>query len=263
MLKARCLAMTVPPLASFVVAATMLEAALSIWKVPAYLMPPPSAVFAALIRDAAELSRAALQTGWAALCGLGLSAVLGSAIAILLSLHPWIRRAFYPYAVFFQTVPVVAIAPMLVVWFGYGTQAVTAAAFIVSVFPIIANVLSGLLSTDPALRDLFRIYRASRAATMFKLAIPSALPYFLTGLRIASGLAVIGAIVGEFVADTYQAGGGIGTAVEVAIKEQKTDKVFAAVAMASVLGLLFFSAVNLASRVAMRRWHVAETKESL
>jgi NitT/TauT family transport system permease protein len=261
MMKASALASVVPPLVSLLLIGLSLELVLSATAVPTYLLPRPSVVLSALADNAGELSRATLQTALAALSGLALSALLGSSIALALSLHPWIRRAFYPYAVFFQTVPVVAIAPMLVIWFGYGIRAITAAAFIVSVFPIIANTLSGLLSTDPALCDLFRIYRAGRFATLFKLRLPSAIPYFLTGLRIASGLAVIGAIVGEFVADTYQEGGGIGTAIEVAIKEQKTDKVFAAVLMASLLGLGFFALVNLASFISMRHWHVAETKE--
>ncbi len=171
------------------------------------------------------------------------------------------RRAFYPYAVFFQTVPIIAIAPLLVIWFGYGLKTIIAVSFIVSVFPIVANTLSGLLSTDPALRDLFRLHQAGTLTTLVKLRIPAALPQFLTGLRIASGLAVIGAIVGEFVADDYKDGGGIGTVVMVSIKEFKIDKVFAAVLMASLLGLVFFALVNVIGRFTMRRWHIAETRE--
>ena len=241
--------------------AASLEILLRTSDVPAYLLPPPSAVGQALLRYGSELTRSTLQTAIAATSGLLASAVIGGLSAVLLSAHPWIRRAFYPYAVFFQTVPIIAIAPMLVIWFGYGLKAIIAAAFIVSVFPIIANTLTGLLSTDPALRDLFRIYRASPLTTLLKLRIPSAVPHFLTGLRIASGLAVIGAIVGEFVADTFQDGGGIGTAVEIAIKEQKTDKVFAAVLMASLLGLGFFAVVNGLSQWALRRWRIAEISE--
>lgn len=171
------------------------------------------------------------------------------------------RRAFYPYAVFFQTVPIIAIAPLLVIWFGYGLKTIIAVSFIVSVFPIIANTLSGLLSTDPSLRDLFRLHGAGTLTTLVKLRIPGALPSFLTGLRIASGLAVIGAIVGEFVADDYRQGGGIGTVVMVAIKELRTDKVFAAVLMASLLGLLFFALVNFLGYLSHRLWHIAETRE--
>lgn len=250
-----------PPFLSFVLITASLEWVLRSADIPEYLLPHPSSVFLALLQNGAELSSAALQTALAASSGLLASALMGALIAILLCTHPWVRRAFYPYAVFFQTVPIIAIAPMLVIWFGYGLKAVIASAFIVSVFPIIANTLSGLLSTDPALRDLFQLYRASRTKTLLKLRIPSAVPAFLTGLRIASGLAVIGAIVGEFVADTYQNGGGIGTAVVIAIKEQKTDKVFAAVLMASLLGLIFFALVNLLSHLAMRRWRMGEIRE--
>lgn len=260
-MKSGPLAVWLPPLLSLGFIMGTLEILLGAFAVPAYLLPRPSAVLIALYQNSADLARATLQTSLAATLGLLASAVLGSLAAILLCSHPWIRRAFYPYAVFFQTVPIVAIAPMLVIWFGYGLNAIIASAFIVSVFPIIANTLTGLLSTDPALRDLFHIYRAGRLTTLLKLRIPGALPHFLTGLRIASGLAVIGAIVGEFVADTYQNGGGIGTAVVIAIKEQKTDKVFAAVLMASLLGLSFFALVNLFSQLAMRRWHIAEMRE--
>lgn len=261
-MKRPALEVWLPPVISLLLITTFLEGWLALTQVPAYLMPRPSAVIAALIASGPELLRSALQTALTASAGLLASAVLGGLAAVLLCVHPWIRRAFYPYAVFFQTVPIVAIAPMLVIWFGFGPRAVMASAFIVSVFPIIANTLSGLLSADPALRDLFRIYRAGRLTTLLKLQIPGALPHFLTGLRIASGLAVIGAIVGEFVADTWENGGGIGTAVMIAIKEQMTAKVFAAVLMASLLGLLFFALVNALSRAAMHRWRLGEMSES-
>ena len=109
------------------------------------------------------------------------------------------QRAFYPYAVFFQTVPIIAIAPLLVIWFGYGMQTVIASAFVVSIFPVIANTLTGILSTDPALARSVPALRGLTRVTLFKLRFPAALPQILTGLRVAAGLAVIGAIVGEFI----------------------------------------------------------------
>jgi NitT/TauT family transport system permease protein len=130
---------------------------------------------------------------------------------------------------------------------------VVASAFIVSIFPVIANTLNGLLSTDPALRDLFRLCGASPSATLWKLRFPAALPQILTGLRIAGGLAVIGAIVGEFIG-----GQGLGSVVDVARTQQRTDKVFAAVLLASLLGLALFGFINLLSYVALRRWHASE-----
>src|SRR5579863_7589937 len=167
--------------------------------VPSYLVPAPSAVLRALIDSRDELAAAMAKTSAAAVIGFVLSTLTGVAIAVLLSSSRAIQRSFYPYAVFFQTVPIIAIAPLLVIWFGYGTRTVVASAFVVSIFPVIANTLSGILSTEPALRDLFRLYGASTFVTLWKLRFPAALPQILTGLRVASGLAVIGAIVGEFI----------------------------------------------------------------
>lgn len=216
--------------------------------VPSYLLPTPGAAFRAMIDSRVELGQAMLKTSESAIAGFVLSAIIGIAIAVLLSSWRWVRKAFYPYAVFFQTVPIIAIAPLLVIWFGYGMRTVVASAFVVSIFPVIANTLTGILSTDLALRELFRLYRASRWDTIVKLRFPAALPQILTGLRISSGLAVIGAIVGEFIG-----GQGIGSVVDVARTQQRVDKVFAAVLMASLLGLVLFGAINLISAVTLRR----------
>jgi NitT/TauT family transport system permease protein len=218
-----------------------------------YLLPAPSAVFRAMIDGRPELLRALVATSAAAVTGFAMSAVTGIAIAVLLSSSRFVERAFYPYAVFFQTVPLIAIAPLLVIWFGYGLQTVIASAFIASVFPVIANTLTGILSTDPALRDLFKLYGAKSLTTLFKLRLPAALPQVFTGLRVSAGLAVIGAIVGEFIG-----GGGLGSVVDIARTQQRIDKVFAAVLLASVLGLALFGLINLISHLALRRWHASE-----
>jgi NitT/TauT family transport system permease protein len=206
-----------------------------------------------LAADRAELTAAFLKTSTGALTGFLLSTLTGIAVAVLLSSSRAIQRSFYPYAVFFQTVPIIAIAPLLVIWFGYGMKTVVASAFVVSIFPVIANTLTGLLSTDPALRDLFRLYGASPAVTLFRLRFPAALPQILTGLRVASGLAVIGAIVGEFIG-----GEGLGSVVDIARTQQRVDKVFAAVLLASVLGLALFGLINLVSSILLRHWHASE-----
>ena len=183
---------------------------------------------------------------------------MGILVAVVLSTSRLVQRALYPYTVFFQTVPIVAVAPLLVIWFGFGLQSVAIAAFIVSVFPVIANTLSGLLATDPALRDLFRLYGAGGPATLVKLRLPAALPQIVTGLRIAAGLAVIGAIVGEFVAARLEGNAGLGVMVMVATKRGQTDLVFAAMLASSVLGLAMFGAVNLVGHLLLRRWHASE-----
>src|SRR5580698_8567288 len=237
----------------FVVLTLALEWLVRAGWIKAFLVPPPSAVFGTIVRDWRELFAALAKTSASALAGFLLSTVAGIAIAVFLSSSRAIQRAFYPYAVFFQTVPIIAIAPLLVIWFGYGTRTVVASAFIVSIFPVIANALSGILSTEPALRDLFRLYGASTFVTLWKLRFPAALPQILTGLRVASGLAVIGAIVGEFIG-----GGGLGSVVDVARTQQRTDKVFAAVLLASLLGLALFGFINILSRVVLRRWHASE-----
>ena len=242
-----------PALIPLVVVTLALEWLVRDGWIKAYLVPPPSAVLMTIIRDWPELFGALAKTSAAAVAGFALSGIIGIAVAVFLSSSRPIQQAFYPYAVFFQTVPIIAIAPLLVIWFGYGMRTVIASAFIVSIFPVIANTLTGILSTDPALRDLFRLYGASSTATLWKLRFPAALPQVLTGLRIAGGLAVIGAIVGEFIG-----GQGLGSVVDIARTQQRTDKVFAAVLLASVLGLALFGLINLISHVALRRWHASE-----
>jgi NitT/TauT family transport system permease protein len=242
-----------PPLVTFAATTLAAELAIRALDVSPLLLPRPSAVAAAAVRQGATLLPALWITAKSVLIGLALSAASGIAAAVALSTSRWVERALYPYAIFFQIVPIVAIAPLLVIWFGYGPRAVVASAFIVSLFPVIANTLAGLLSVDPDLRDLFRLYGAGRRATLFKLSLPWALPYVLTGLRIAAGLAVIGAIVGEFVG-----GGGLGVVVLEAMRQQRTDLVFAAVLYASALGLALFAVVDRVSGLALRHWHAQE-----
>ena len=242
----------VPPLVPLVVVTLALEWAVMLEWLPRYLVPAPSDVRKALLHSP-DLWRATAETTMASVVGFLASATVGLVIAVALSSARWVQRAFYPYAVFFQTVPIIAIAPLLVIWIGYGMETVIASAFIVSVFPVIANTLSGLLSTDPALRDLFRLYGASPRATLLKLRLPFALPSIMTGLRVAAGLAVIGAIVGEFIT-----GGGLGGLIDVSRTQQRTDKIFAALILAAGLGIALFALINLASRLALRHWHASE-----
>ena len=167
----------------------------------------------------------------------------------MLSLSHWIEKALYPYATFFQTVPIVSIAPLLVIWFGFGLRTVVISAFIVSVFPVLANTFSGLRSTDPALVDLFKLYGASKKDTLFKLKLPFAVPQILTGLKISAGLAMIGAVIGEFIA-----GGGLGGVIDASRTQQRLDKVFAAVLLASFSGVLIVFLLNVIAKYFLKRW---------
>lgn len=219
-----------------------------------YLLPAPSDVLRALAMDADELWRGFLSTALSASVGWFASAVFGFAAALVMSLSDSVRRALMPYAVFFQTVPVIALAPVLVIWFGFGRPTVIASAFIVSIFPVIASTLLGLRSTDALLVELFRSYRARPLTVFWRLRLPAALPAIFGGLRVAAGLAVIGAVVGEFIA-----GGGLGEVIDAARTQQRLDRVFAAVGLSSALGLIMVSTINVVARRCLRPWHESES----
>lgn len=248
----------VPPLLTAIVLTILLEVVVGLGWVAPYLLPSPRSVFEALIENRAELFSAMLSTAGAAVAGLCASTVAGVGLAIAFSLSPLIRAAVFPYAIFFQTVPIVSLAPVLVIWFGFGTPTVIASSFIVSIFPIIASTLLGLQSVDHELIDLFRLYRASRFDILKKLELPFALPQILSGIRIAAGLSVIGAIVGEFVA-----GGGLGSVVDAARTQNRIDKVFATVLISSLMGALLVSTIGFLSRKLIGRWHASEKQRNL
>lgn len=247
-----------PPALVLLVAVVGLEISLRAAHVQRWMMPLPSAVAASLVDDANELFSGLGWTALSAAGGFAASGVLGVALAIALSASQTLRRAFYPYTVFFQTVPIIAIAPMLMFWMHSGPFPVGVCALIVSIFPVIANTLAGLLSTDPALIDLFRLYGASPLAALWKLRLPSALPNILTGLRIAAGLAVIGAVVAEFLVGEIVGKVGLGVIIVDGIHQSHLAKAFAAILLASLLGLAMFGAINLAGWLSLRRWHASE-----
>lgn len=215
--------------------------------VASYLLPSPTQIFQTTVELWPDIYAATLSTANSIAWGLGLSIVSGVTLAVLFFAIPLARRAILPFCIFFQTVPIISIAPLLVIWFGFGQPTVQASAFIVSLFPILANTLTGLQETDPHLKELFRLYRPSPWQLIFKLQIPSAIPYILTGIRISAGLAVIGAIVGEFIA-----GGGLGSLIDAARTQQRVDLVFSGVVMSSVLALLLVFIIEVVSRVLLR-----------
>ncbi|CAA0078897.1 Riboflavin transport system permease protein RibX [Halioglobus japonicus] len=215
--------------------------------VASYLLPSPTQIFQTTVELWPEIYAATLSTANSIAWGLGWSAVSGVTLALLFFAIPIVRRAVLPFCIFFQTVPIISIAPLLVIWFGFGQPTVRASAFIVSIFPILANTLTGLQETDPHLKELFRLYRPSPWQLIFKLQIPSAIPYILTGIKISAGLAVIGAIVGEFIA-----GGGLGSLIDAARTQQRVDLVFSGVVMSSVLALLLVFIIEVVSRVLLR-----------
>lgn len=238
---------TFKPLIPFVFIIAIMEWLSKSGIVPIFLMPAPTQIIQCALDDPESFKKAFLETAGASMIGLFISMIVGLLSALILSYSKNIREMFYPYALFFQTVPIIAIAPILVIWLGYGMPTVIASSFIVSVFPVIANSVMGLLSTDLQLMSLFKMMDATPMQVLFKLRLPFALPQILGGFQIAGGLAVIGAIVGEFIS-----GSGLGGLVDAARNQQRVDRVFAAVLLAALLGILFFSFVSLLNRILLK-----------
>ncbi|HEX7673367.1 MAG TPA: ABC transporter permease [Bdellovibrio sp.] len=212
------------------------------------LIPAPTQIVKTLLELHSDFQNALLETLRNTLAGLFLSIVIGNIIAFLFSLSDLLKRAILPFAVFFQTVPIIAIAPLLVIYFGFGSPTVIASSFIVSIFPIIANTLAGLESATPQQIDLFKIYQATRFQTLWKLKLPNAYPYILSGLKVAIGLSIIGSVAGEFVA-----GGGLGAMIDAARTQQRVDIVFVALLLLSLLGIILIGLLNLTNRLILLR----------
>lgn len=196
------------------------------------LIPPASVIFDTIQENQEAFFSAFWDTARLSFQSLLLSFVLGFTLAIIFSLNDWIKRAIFPLAIFFQTVPIIAIAPLLVIYLGYGPQTIIASAVFVSIFPILANTLVGLDTINKNLLELFQVYQRSRLQTLFYLKIPGSYHYIFAGLRISSGLAVIGVVAGEFVA-----GGGLGSLIDTSRTQQRIDLVFAALIGLAVIGL--------------------------
>lgn len=244
-----------PPLALFAIVAAVWQWFVVTYHVKPYLLPSPLAVGAALIRDAPLLGSAVLYTGTAALLGFGASLIMGTLVAFAFSQSRILRSSGYPYFIFLQTVPIVAIAPLIVRWCGNGFHSVVLVATILSLFPILSNATQGLLQIDSNLLDLFRLNNASRWQMLTKLRFPSAVPAICAGARTASGLAVVGAIVGEFFVGYGSKRFGLGYLINSTNDQLQIDRLFAAVLTSTLFGIAIFSLVNLASATILHRWY--------
>ena len=220
-----------------------------------YLVPSPQEVAAAVAENAGVLLVATLTTLKEATLGYLLAIVGGIGLAALLSQSKILERSIYPYAVLLQTVPVVAVAPLIVLWFGYNDLSVVIISLIMSLFPIVNNTLLGLRSTSRNLTELFALHKASRLTSFWKLQLPGALPHIIAGLRISAGLSVIGAIVGEFIIGSGNAQGGLGVQIVFAQGRMYTALLFAEVIAATLLGFFFFMIVSAVGNKLLRNWH--------
>ena len=221
---------------------------------PSALLPRPLEVWDAAVENRLDLVKAVYSTGLAAAVGLVAAISIGSLIGVAFSQSRRIRVAFFPYVIFLQTVPVVAIAPLLIIWSGYQFRTVVIVTVIVCLFPIVNSVTAGLMAIDRQWSDLFALYGAGRAKKLLRLQMPAAVPYLVLGAKTSSGLAVIGAIVAEFFVGNGTSYDGLGTLMTYWQGFVKTDALIAAVFASTLIGLILFGLVHLLSRTVLRRW---------
>jgi NitT/TauT family transport system permease protein len=230
--------------------------------IPPYVLPGPGLIAQTLVSDWTVLSGSLLVTLVTTVEGLALAVIGGVGFAVLFNQSRVLEYSLYPYAVILQVTPIVAIAPLLLIYLPQ-PAAVLACAWIVAFFPVLANTTLGLNSVDHNLINLFELYGASRWQILAHLKLPAALPYMLGGIRIAGGLALIGAVVAEIAAGTAGAGSGLAYRIVESGYRLNIPRLFAALLLLSVTGIVLFFALSLVSHLVLRRWHEsAVTRES-
>ena len=241
--------------------AIVLAAGIAIWElvvrlndIPPYVLPAPSVVFQTLVGDWSVLSQSLLTTLATTLEGFLAAAFGGIALALLFNQSKWLEYSLFPYAVILQVTPVIAIAPLLLIYLPQQT-AVVACAWIVAFFPVLSNTTLGLNSVDRNLAGLFQLYGASRMQTLRYLKLPAALPFILGGLRIAGGLSLIGAVVAEIAAGSAGAGSGLAYRIAESGYRLNIPRMFAALLLLSVAGIVIYALLALTSHLVLRRWH--------
>jgi NitT/TauT family transport system permease protein len=222
--------------------------------IPPYVLPAPSLVFATLVSDWSILSESLAVTLITTLEGFVLALIGGIGLALLFNLSRLVEYSLYPYAVILQVTPVVAIAPLLLIYLPQQT-AVLACAWIVAFFPVLANATLGLNSVDHNLVDLFHLYGASRTQVLWRLKLPAALPYILGGLKIAGGLSLIATVTAEIAAGAAGAGSGLAYRISESGYRLNIPRMFAALVLLAAVGILIYFALSYLSHLLLRRWH--------
>ncbi len=224
--------------------------------VQAYLLPPPSLIASDLARYWPRVLASSWLTTANMVGGFLLSVVVGIPLAMVLAASPAVERAIYPIIVFLQIVPKIAIAPLFIIWFGFGMMPKVLLVFLLTFFPIVVNAMVGFKSVDPSIMELVRSTGAGRLKTFFKIRFPSALPYIFTGLKVAAALASTAAVVAEFVASDN----GLGYLIVTYNGQLMTPMVFAAILVLGVIGLVFYYIIEIAERLVLP-WHVVARNE--
>lgn len=255
------------PLVVGLVAIAAWEIGVRISGIPPYLLPGPLLVMQTLVQEWGSLFPSLLITLKITVVAFVAAIVSGLLVAILFTQSKWIERSFFPYAVILQTTPIVAIAPLIILWVRQMVPgdsstfiSLVICAWLVAFFPILSNTTLGLNSADHNLINLFQLYNASRWQTLLHLRLPSALPYFLGGLRISGGLALIGAVVAEFVAGTGGTQSGIAYQILMSSFNLQIPRMFAALLMTTFLGVAIFALLTLLSDRLLRHWHESAIK---
>jgi NitT/TauT family transport system permease protein len=242
------------PIAVLAAGIAIWELVVRVYAIPPYVLPGPSAVFTTLIGDWGVLSQSLLTTLITTLEGFLAAAFGGIALALLFNQSRWLEYSLFPYAVILQVTPVIAIAPLLLIYLPQQT-AVIVCAWIVGFFPVLSNTTLGLNSVDRNLTGLFQLYDASRLQTLAYLKLPSALPFILGGLRIAGGLSLIGAVVAEIAAGSAGAGSGLAYRIAESGYRLNIPRMFAALLLLSAAGIVIYGLLALTSHLVLRRWH--------
>jgi NitT/TauT family transport system permease protein len=243
-----------PPVAVLAAGIAAWELVVRINDIPPYVLPAPLAVFRTLVHDWPVLWQSLLTTLSTTLEGFAAAAIGGIALALLFNQSKWLEYSLFPYAVILQVTPVIAIAPLLLIYLPQHT-AVVACAWIVAFFPVLSNTTLGLNSVDRNLAGLFRLYGASRLQELRLLKLPTALPFILGGLRIAGGLSLIGAVVAEIAAGSAGAGSGLAYRIAESGYRLNIPRMFAALLLLSVAGIVIYGLLALTSHLILRRWH--------
>lgn len=258
---------TVEKILRIVIPFIMVALAIGLWQlhitvneVPRYIMPAPGDVVAALYTDWGTLSPSLLVTLRITFLALGIALVGGVGLAIILVQSKWIELAIFPFAVILQVTPMIAIAPLLIIYMPDTQSALLTCAFVVAFFPILSNMVAGLKSVDHNLLNLFELYGANRWQTLLYLKLPASLPYFAAGLRIGGGLSLIAAVVAEFAAGSAGKGAGLAFRLLESGYRLNYPRLYAALILLMVTGVAIFAATSLIAWLLLHRWHESAMK---
>jgi NitT/TauT family transport system permease protein len=239
------------------------EILVRLFHVPPYVLPGPVAIAHSLFADWGLLSGALAVTLQVTAMALVTAVVLGALLAVVMSQSRWLEMTVFPYMVIMQVTPIIAVAPLVILWVNNLKVGLLICAWLIAFFPIVSNTTAGLKSVDPNLENLFRLYGASRFQSLWYLRMPTAMPYFLAGLRISGGLSLVGAVAAEFVAGTGGQGSGLAFRILEAGYNMNIPRMFAALALISLSGLAIHLILTYVSHLCLCRWHESALKKEV